>query len=104
MADLYKEPENSKKGWFSGTWFSHDKAILGAWKLQKGSKFFQEPEIAKKAHIQAPEIAKMVDRFFMNQIMATNNFAFKVKAILGFESTHLESQVAKIGLKDPLDY
>ena len=65
MADLYKEPENSKKGWLSGTWFSHDKAILGAWKLQKGSKFFQEPENAKKAHIQAPEIAKMVDRFFM---------------------------------------
>ena len=57
MADLYKEPENSKKGWLSGTWFSHDKAILGAWKLQKDSKFFQEPENAKKAHIQAPEIA-----------------------------------------------
>ena len=34
--------------------------------------------------------------------MATNNFAFEVKAILDFESTHLESQVAKIGLYDPL--
>ena len=31
--------------------------------------------------------------------MATNNFAFEEKAILGFKSTHLESQVAKIGLK-----
>ena len=36
--------------------------------------------------------------------MATNNFAFEVKAVLGFESTHLESQVAKIGLNDHLDY
>ena len=36
--------------------------------------------------------------------MVTNNFAFDVKAILGFESTHLESQVAKIGLNDPFDY
>ena len=36
--------------------------------------------------------------------MATNNFAFEVKAILGFENTNLESQVAKIGLNDPLDY
>ena len=35
--------------------------------------------------------------------MATNNFAFEVKAKLGFESTHLESQVAKLGLNDPLD-
>ena len=44
---------------------SHDKALLGAWKLQKGSYFFQEPENAKKANILAAEIAKMVDRFFM---------------------------------------
>ena len=36
--------------------------------------------------------------------MATNNFVFEFKAILGFESTHLESQVAKIGLNDPFDY
>ena len=36
--------------------------------------------------------------------MATNTFAFEVKAILGFESTHLESQVAKIGLNDSFDY
>ena len=36
--------------------------------------------------------------------MATNNFAFEVKAILGLESTHIESRVAKIGLNDPLDY
>ena len=33
--------------------------------------------------------------------MATSNFAFEVKAILGLESTHLEIQVAKIGLNDP---
>ena len=39
-----------------------------------------------------------------NQIMATNNFAFEVKAILGFESTHQESQMDKIGLNDHLDY
>ena len=31
-------------------------------------------------------------------IIATNSFAFVVKAILGLESTHLESQVAKLGL------
>ena len=68
MADLYKEPENSKKGWLSGTWFSHGKALLGSWKIQKGYCFFQEPENAKKAHIQAPEIAKMVNRFFMQKV------------------------------------
>ena len=36
--------------------------------------------------------------------MATSNFAFEGKAILGLESTYLESQVAKIGLNDPFDY
>ena len=35
--------------------------------------------------------------------MATNDFAFEVKAILGLESTHLEIRVAKIGLKGPHD-
>ena len=35
--------------------------------------------------------------------MATNNFALEVKNILGLESTHLESQVAKIGLNDPMN-
>ena len=34
--------------------------------------------------------------------MATNNFAFEVKAILGFESTHQESQMAKIGINGPI--
>ena len=32
--------------------------------------------------------------------MATNNFALEVENILGLENTHLESQVAKIGLKN----
>ena len=41
---------------------------------------------------------------FANQIMANNNFAFEIKTILGFKSTHLESQVAKIGLNDLLDH
>ena len=35
--------------------------------------------------------------------MATSNFAFEVKAILGLESTHLEILVAKIGLNGPHD-
>ena len=35
--------------------------------------------------------------------MATINFAFEVKAILGLESTHLEIWVAKIGLNGPHD-
>ena len=35
--------------------------------------------------------------------MATSNFAFEVKAILGVEITHLEICVAKIGLNGPYD-
>ena len=35
--------------------------------------------------------------------MATSNFAFEVNAILGLESTHLESRMAKIGLNGPHD-
>ena len=31
-----------------------------------------------------------------------NNFAFQVKVILGLESTHLESRMAKIGLMSPI--
>ena len=34
--------------------------------------------------------------------MATNNFAFEVKATLGLDSSHLENWVAKIGLKGPM--
>ena len=34
----------------------------------------------------------------------TNNFALEVKVVLGLESTHLESWVAKIGLNGPPDY
>ena len=33
--------------------------------------------------------------------METSNFAFEVNATLGLESTHLELQVAKIGLNGP---
>ena len=36
--------------------------------------------------------------------METNNFAFKVKAILGLESTCLDDYDAKIGLNDPHVY
>ena len=35
---------------------------------------------------------------FWGILMATSNFAFEVRAILGLESTNLEIQVAKIGL------
>ena len=34
--------------------------------------------------------------------MSTSNFAFEVKAILGLESTHLESRMTKIGLNGPM--
>ena len=40
---------------------------------------------------------------FWSLLMATNNFALEVKNILGLENTHLESQVAKIGLNGPHD-
>ena len=33
--------------------------------------------------------------------MATSYLAFEVRAIQGLESTHLESQMAKIGLNGP---
>ena len=36
-------------------------------------------------------------------ILATNNFTFEVKAIVGLESTHQESRVAKIGLNGSHD-
>ena len=42
-------------------------------------------------------------KYFWGQIIAANNFAFEVKAILGVESTHPESRVAKIGLNGPHD-
>ena len=44
-----------------------------------------------------------VKKYFWGPIIATNNFAFEVKAILGLESTHLEIWVAKIGLNGPHD-
>ena len=44
-----------------------------------------------------------VKKYFSGLIIATNNFAFEVKAILGLESTHLEIRVAKIGLNGPYD-
>ena len=43
-------------------------------------------------------------KYFWGPTIATNNFAFEVKAILGLESTHLECRVAKIGLNDLHDY
>ena len=45
-----------------------------------------------------------VYKHFWNPILTTNNFAFEVKAILGVESTHLNSRVAKTGLNDPHEY
>ena len=42
-----------------------------------------------------------VYKFFGGLLMATSNFAFEIKDILGLESTHLESRVAKIGLNGP---
>ena len=44
-----------------------------------------------------------VKKYILGLLMATSNFAFEVKAILGLESTHLESWVAKIGLNGPHD-
>ena len=44
-----------------------------------------------------------VYNYFWGLLMATSNFAFEVKAILGLESTHLEIRVAKIGLNGPHD-
>ena len=44
-----------------------------------------------------------VKNYFLGLLMVTSNFAFEVKNILGLENTHLESQVAKIGLNGPHD-
>ena len=41
--------------------------ISGPWKLQKGFSWFQGPETAKKVSFQAPEKAKMSERFFMTE-------------------------------------
>ena len=38
---------------------------------------------------------------FWGLLIETSNFAFEVKDILGLESTHLECQVAIIGLNGP---
>ena len=40
---------------------------------------------------------------FSDLVIATNNFAFEVKAILGMENTHLEICVAKTGFNGPYD-
>ena len=42
-------------------------------------------------------------KFFYDQTIETKNFDFQVKNILGLESTHPDSQKAKIGLNEPLD-
>ena len=39
--------------------------ISGPWKLQNGFSWLQGPETAKKVSFQAPEKAKMSERFFM---------------------------------------
>ena len=44
-----------------------------------------------------------VSKCFWGRLIATSNFAFEVKVILGLESTHLEIWVAKIGLNGPHD-
>ena len=44
-----------------------------------------------------------VENCFWGLLIETSNFAFEVKDILGLESTHLESQVAKMGLNGPHD-
>ena len=44
-----------------------------------------------------------VDKYFLGLNLATNNFAFEVKAMLVRESTYLESRLAKLGLNGPHD-
>ena len=44
--------------------------------------------------------AKALKKFW-GLLIATSNFAFEVKDILGLESTHLDSGVDKIGLNGP---
>ena len=44
-----------------------------------------------------------VQKYFWGLLVATSNFNFEVKDILGLESTHLVSQVAEIGLHGPHD-
>ena len=50
-------------------------------------------------------IANMVKvwKYFWGLLMATSNFAFEVKALIGVESTQLEICVTKIGLNGPYD-
>ena len=55
----------SLKGIISGPWKCQKSFISGPWKLQKGFSWFQGPEKAKKVSFQAPETAKMCERFFM---------------------------------------
>ena len=45
-------------------------------------------------------MASMINRV---KVIATNNFDFEVKAILGLESTHLESRMAKIEINETHD-
>ena len=52
----------------------------------------------------APMTNRVKDwKYFCDLVIATKNFAFEVKAIVGLESAHLESRVAKIGLNGPYD-
>ena len=58
----------SQKGAISGPWKCQKSFISGPWKLQKGFSWFQGPEKAKKVSFQAPETAKMCERFFMTNL------------------------------------
>ena len=40
-------------------------------------------------------------RYFFGLTFETNNFNFKVKVIIGFESSHQDGLVAKWGVNDP---
>ena len=58
--DLYKEPEIFKKVGFQAP----DLGPIRSLKIPR-SLFFQGSENAKKAHINAPDIAKLVDGLFI---------------------------------------
>ena len=73
----------SLKGTISGPWKCQKSFISGPWKLQKGFSWFQGPEKAKKVSFQAPETAKMCERFFMHpphtNFSTTSRHARKLK-------------------------
>ena len=44
-----------------------------------------------------------VKKYFWGLIIATNNFAFEVKVIVGFENIYSDTEAALIGLNGPHD-